>query len=149
LYNQARTHLSVNKDAPSPRTIHSVGRIVPTPFPTDLGLAFAKKTQLHDATQAGAQYALANGWDSTGIKNAVLNATKVSPLTLTPAPTQTCGCPTSSGITIAQCGSVCPDLSDAGTYVTVSAQTVYNPVFPYPIMGSSLTLSASTMIRIK
>jgi Integrase core domain len=31
-YNQARTHLSVNKDAPSPRTIHAVGRIVPTPF---------------------------------------------------------------------------------------------------------------------
>src|SRR5882672_5506179 len=32
LYNQARTHLSVNKDAPSPRTVHSVGRILPTPF---------------------------------------------------------------------------------------------------------------------
>src|SRR5258707_8098751 len=32
LYNQARTHLSLNKDAPSPRTIHAVGRIVPTPF---------------------------------------------------------------------------------------------------------------------
>jgi transposase InsO family protein len=30
-YNQARTHLSVNKDAPSPRTVHAVGRIVPTP----------------------------------------------------------------------------------------------------------------------
>src|SRR6202022_4507812 len=26
-YNEARTHLSVNKDAPSPRTVHSVGRI--------------------------------------------------------------------------------------------------------------------------
>src|SRR5712664_3751307 len=25
-------HLSVNKDAPSPRTVHSVGRILPTPF---------------------------------------------------------------------------------------------------------------------
>jgi hypothetical protein len=25
-------HLSVNKDAPSPRTIHAVGRIAPTPF---------------------------------------------------------------------------------------------------------------------
>jgi Flp pilus assembly protein TadG len=123
-----------------------IGILIPT---TDLGLAFAKKTQLHNAAQAGAQYALANGWDSTGIKNAVMNATKVSPITLTPAPQQTCGCPTSSGITIAQCGSVCPDLSDAGTYVTVSAQTVYNPVFPYPIMGSALTLSASTMIRIK
>src|ERR1700716_3843468 len=31
-YNAARTHLSVSKDAPSPRTVHSVGRILPTPF---------------------------------------------------------------------------------------------------------------------
>ena len=32
LYNSARTHLSINKDAPSPRTVHAVGRILPTPF---------------------------------------------------------------------------------------------------------------------
>src|SRR5258708_29070148 len=32
LYNEARTHLSVNKDAPSPRTAHVVGRILPKPF---------------------------------------------------------------------------------------------------------------------
>src|ERR1700692_222388 len=31
-YNAARTHLSVKKDAPMPRTVHSVGRILPTPF---------------------------------------------------------------------------------------------------------------------
>ena len=31
-YNAARTHLSVNKDAPSPRTVHAVGRILSTPF---------------------------------------------------------------------------------------------------------------------
>ena len=31
-YNQALTHLSVNKDAPSPRSIHAIGRIVQTPF---------------------------------------------------------------------------------------------------------------------
>src|SRR6266540_581742 len=31
-YNEARTHLSVNKDAPSPRAVHAVGRILPTPF---------------------------------------------------------------------------------------------------------------------
>src|SRR3981189_2365707 len=30
--NEPRTHLSVNKDAPSPRKEHSVGRILPTPF---------------------------------------------------------------------------------------------------------------------
>jgi len=31
-YNAARTHLSVNKDAPMPRTVNAVGRTVPTPF---------------------------------------------------------------------------------------------------------------------
>jgi hypothetical protein len=31
-YNSARTHLSVNKDAPSPRTVHAVGRILSKPF---------------------------------------------------------------------------------------------------------------------
>src|SRR5258705_9583517 len=31
-YNAARTHLSVNKDPPLPRTVHAVGRILPTPF---------------------------------------------------------------------------------------------------------------------
>jgi Integrase core domain len=31
-YNATRTHLSVNKNAPSPRTVHAVGRILPSPF---------------------------------------------------------------------------------------------------------------------
>src|SRR5438034_6073891 len=31
-YNEARTHLSINKDAPSPRTVHAVGRILSTPL---------------------------------------------------------------------------------------------------------------------
>jgi transposase InsO family protein len=31
-YNGARTHLSLSKDAPLPRTVHTVGRILPTPI---------------------------------------------------------------------------------------------------------------------
>jgi transposase InsO family protein len=31
-YNQVRTHLSLNKDAPVPRAIQAVGRILPRPF---------------------------------------------------------------------------------------------------------------------
>jgi transposase InsO family protein len=31
-YNQARTHLSLNKDAPSPRKVHASGRILSVPF---------------------------------------------------------------------------------------------------------------------
>jgi hypothetical protein len=30
-YNETRTHLSVNKDAPLPRTVRAVGRILATP----------------------------------------------------------------------------------------------------------------------
>jgi len=30
-YNGARTHLSLNKDAPLPRSVQAVGRILPTP----------------------------------------------------------------------------------------------------------------------
>jgi len=31
-YNGARTHLSLNKDAPIPRAVQAVGRILPTPI---------------------------------------------------------------------------------------------------------------------
>ena len=31
-YNGARTHLSLNKDAPLPRSVEAVGRILPTPI---------------------------------------------------------------------------------------------------------------------
>ncbi len=31
-YNSARTHLSLNKDAPLPRVVQAVGRILPTPI---------------------------------------------------------------------------------------------------------------------
>ncbi|WGJ15317.1 integrase core domain-containing protein [Methylocapsa sp. D3K7] len=31
-YNGARTHLSLDKDAPVPRAVHAIGRILPTPI---------------------------------------------------------------------------------------------------------------------
>ena len=31
-YNGARTHLSLNKDAPIPRAVQAVGRVMPRPF---------------------------------------------------------------------------------------------------------------------
>ena len=31
-YNGARTHLSLNKDAPLPRAVQAIGRILPTPI---------------------------------------------------------------------------------------------------------------------
>ena len=31
-YNDARTHLSLNKDAPVPRAVQAVGHVLPTPI---------------------------------------------------------------------------------------------------------------------
>ena len=57
----------------------------------DFGFGFYEKMQVKDAAQAGAQYALLYGWDSTAIQNAVTSASTLSGLTATPAPTNAVG----------------------------------------------------------
>jgi len=37
--------------------------------------------------------------------------------------------------------------AQAGTYVTVSAQAVYNTLLPYPLLPSSYTLTAQSTVR--
>lgn len=115
----------------------------------DLGLGFYQKMQVEDAAQAGAQYAMAHGWNSTAIQNAVSAATGIAGLTASPAPTQSCGCPNGTSVTPAACGNNCDDNQPAGTYVTVSAQAVYGTLIPYPGLGNSITLTAQSMARIR
>ena len=115
----------------------------------DFGMGFYQKMQVEDAAQAGAQYALLYGWDSNAIQNAVTNATPLTGLTATPVPTQTCGCASGTSVTAAVCGSLCANGQSAGTYVTVNAQATYTPLISYPVMGSTVTLSAQSMVRIQ
>lgn len=122
-----------------------IGMLIPL---IDLGLGIAKNTQLRNAAQAGAQYALVNGWDSTAIQAAATSATKLSPIEVLPAPSQSCGCPTGTTVSPVACGSVCSDGANAGTYVTVNARSSYTPVIPYPMLGSSVTLVATSIVRI-
>jgi Flp pilus assembly protein TadG len=114
----------------------------------DLGMAFYQQMQVQDAAQAGAQYAMAHGWNSSAIQSAVTGATALT-VTATPAPSKACGCPDDSGITPASCTSACPSGAAPGTYVTVGAQANYTPLLPYPAMGSSITLSAQATARIQ
>jgi len=123
-----------------------IGMLIPL---VDLGLGIAKNTQLHNAAHAGAQYALVNGWDITAIQTAVTGATTLLPIQALPVPSQSCGCPNGTAVTAAACGSVCSDGANAGTYVTVNAQSSYTPVIAYPLLGSSITLVATSMVRIK
>jgi Flp pilus assembly protein TadG len=115
----------------------------------DFGFGFYEKMQVEDAAQAGAQYALLYGWDSPAIQNAVTSATTLSGLTATPGPTKTCGCPSGTSVTSAGCGSTCANGLPAGTYVTVNAHATYTPIISYPVMGSTVTLSAQSVVRIQ
>jgi Flp pilus assembly protein TadG len=115
----------------------------------DLGLGYYQKMQVEDAAQAGAQYAMAHGWNSTAIGAAVSAATALSAITASPAPVQSCGCPSGSSVTSAACGTKCGNGQPAGTYVTVSAQAVYTTLIPYPGIGSSVMLTAQSTARIQ
>ena len=115
----------------------------------DFGIGFYEKMQVEDAAQAGTQYALLHGWDSTAIQNAVTSATTLSGLSASPAPTKACGCASGTSVTSADCSGVCASGLSPGTYVTVNAQAVYTPLISYPVFGNSVTLTAQSVARIQ
>jgi Flp pilus assembly protein TadG len=118
----------------------------------DLGIAFSEQIQVQQAAAAGAQYAAFHAWNSsspTAIANAVTAASTLSSITASPAPSQTCGCPSSSGVAPATCGNTCSDGQPTGYYVVVNAQAPYTPKLPYSALGSSVTLTAQSTIRVR
>lgn len=128
-----------------------VGMIICT---MDFGVAVYRKMQVQHAAQAGVQYAIANGYDSSGITSAVTNATTYAGISASPAPNQFCGCRSTTGVTAADsCTSICGDGAVPGTYVTVSAQATYTTIVPYhaviPAIANSYTLTGQGTVRIQ
>src|SRR5262249_10207930 len=113
----------------------------------DLGLGVYRKMQVQNAAQAGAEYALTHGFLASTVTTATTSATSYSGIQATPAPAQFCGCPSGTGVTSTACGTNCAGGAQAGTYVTVSAQAVYNTLLPYPLLPSSYTLTAQSTVR--
>jgi len=125
----------------------------------DLGLAFSQQIRINQAVEAGAQYASSNpyagsSW-SSNVSNAMTNA--IANLTITPTVSnETCGCPNATSTTITMgygspptCTGPCPDSSNPGYYVTITAQATYTSVMPYSILGSSATLSSQAVVRVQ
>ena len=115
---------------------------------TDIGLAVYRKMQVEDAAQAGAQYAIAHGFDTSGISSAVTSATNSTAITASPPPAQFCGCPTSTGVSTVSCGTVCTGGAQAGTYLTVSAQATYYTLINYQIVAN-YTFNAQSTARLQ
>lgn len=116
---------------------------------TDIGLAVYRKMQVENAAQAGAQYAIARGFDATGITNAVTSATNSTAITVSPSPVQFCGCPTSTGISTVSCGTVCIGGAQAGTYATVSAQATYYTLINYQFVADTYSYNAQSTARLQ
>jgi Flp pilus assembly protein TadG len=126
-----------------------LGLLVPV---VDLGMAFSQQIKVQQSAQAGAQYATTHPWTSTSataIANAVTAASTLTSLTASPAPSQSCGCPTGTAIASAACATTCSNGQPAGYYVTINAQAPYTPQLPYSVLGSSVTLTAQSTVRVR
>src|ERR1700732_1420238 len=119
----------------------------------ELGISIFRQTQVSFAAQAGADFALAHGFNAAKVANAIVNATTYTAISATPAPSQFCGCPSATGVTVASgaptCSAVCSGGSTAGTYVTASSQAQFSPIIPNPWQTSTVTLAAQATMRIK
>jgi len=118
----------------------------------DLGLAYSAEIKVQQSAQAGAQYALLHGFDSTKISSAVRSATNLS-VSANPAPTQQCGCLSGSIVTLSgtpPCLITCGNGLTPGVYVQVNAQASYTPLIPYAtLLSSPTTLTSQAQVRIQ
>src|SRR3984893_3998011 len=112
----------------------------------ELGFTIFRQTQVSFASQAGADFALAHGFNATKVSNAIVKATTYAAITATPAPSQFCGCPAASGVSVASgvppCSAICSGGSTAGTYVTASSNAQFSPIIPNPWQTGTVTLTA-------
>jgi Flp pilus assembly protein TadG len=115
----------------------------------DIGMGIYRKMQVEDATQAGAEWAIKNGFDANAISNAVTSATSAPAISVSPVPVQFCGCAIGSSISAATCGAKCSGGAKAGTYTTVSAQMTYNTILPYGFFPSSYNFSSQSTVRLQ
>ena len=115
----------------------------------DFGMAIYSNMQVQNAAQAGAQYAIAHGFNANSISQAVTSATNLPGITVSAGPTKFCGCPSSAGVTNTACNSICSGGATPGTYVTVSAQGSYTTIVPYPMIPSNFTFTSPSTVRIQ
>ena len=121
-----------------------VGIVLPM---VDLGMGAFARMRVQNAAEAGAQYVLAHGYNSTAITNAVQAATSLGN-TVSVAPATACHCVTSNTLGSAvTCGSACADGSTAGNYATITATVTFTPLFSYGGFGSARTLTGTAMTR--
>lgn len=114
----------------------------------ELGFAMLQTMQVYNSVEAGALYASRKGFDSAGISAAVVNATGTSGLTASPAPTQFCGCPATTGVTTVSCATTCTGGTTPGQYIKINAALTRTSILPGFDLALPATLTAQTIVRL-
>lgn len=113
----------------------------------DAGFSLIRKLQLQSAAQAGAQYAAIHGFSVSSVSGIITGTSSL--ILADPEPKQFCGCATATGLTDVACSVTCANSQTAGTYVRISASSVYKPFFPYPFVGDAVDLMSQATLRLK
>ncbi|MFC3068851.1 TadE/TadG family type IV pilus assembly protein [Phenylobacterium soli] len=104
----------------------------------------AASMQVNSAAQAGADFALRNGWNQAGTAAAVSAA--ASGLDA-PGVALSQGCVANATLTAAA-GATCPDGRAPGRYVTVTASAPYRSVMRWPGVALPSSVSAKAVVRV-
>jgi TadE-like protein len=115
----------------------------------DLGMGIYRNMQVQNAAQAGAEFAASRGFNAAAVTNAIAISTPLTGVSAAPPPRQFCGCASSPGIAEVTCDAICAGGARAGTYVTASAQSVYQTIIPYPLLPAAFTLTAQSTVRLQ
>ena len=107
----------------------------------DYGALAFQTMQVSAAAHAGADYAVRNGWNPTGVQGAVTHATTLASVSATPTPALSQGCITNGALVITT-GSTCPSGGTPGSYAVVNAQAPFSPL----VAWSALALTAGLLI---
>jgi Flp pilus assembly protein TadG len=111
----------------------------------DLGLGLYADTQLANAAQAGAAYAMQKGYDASAITTVAQASTRLTGVTV--APTQFCGCPSANGVVSTSCDASCSDGLTAGSFASVVVTKDYSTLLSYPGLPAIFHLSETATAR--
>jgi Flp pilus assembly protein TadG len=119
----------------------------------DLGRFALQRTWVSYAASAGAEYAVANGFNASKITAAATAAAPVSGISVSPTPSEFYGCATATGVTASTQGATCPSNTStggtAGQYVSVTATMPFSAMFSAAGISYPSTMTATAVVRIQ
>lgn len=111
----------------------------------EFGMAVYQSDSLEAGARAGAQFALSEGLDATGIEDAVEAASNLDPASLSVASSQFCECAGASNSCVAACS---PATTPLEKYISVTVDQTYEPMLGLVDFALPTTLHGEATVRV-